>query len=109
MINVSQEYITKITSGYMEQIAAVITTDTTKAQTAFSDNLISINGREIRDVLDYRFFLAEREITLTLLRNGEEYELRGVDLLARAICHECDHLDGKLYTDVQIEALPNED
>ena len=36
-------------------------------------------------------------------RNGNEYELRGQDLLARAICHECDHLDGKLYTDVEIK------
>ena len=35
-------------------------------------------------------------------RHGEEFELSGTDLLARAICHECDHLDGKLYTDVQI-------
>lgn len=35
-------------------------------------------------------------------RQGKEYELSGTDLLARAICHECDHLDGKLYTDVQI-------
>lgn len=35
-------------------------------------------------------------------RKGEVYELSGTDLLARAICHECDHLDGKLYTDVQI-------
>jgi peptide deformylase len=42
-------------------------------------------------------------------RNGVEYELVGTDLLARAICHECDHLDGKLYTDVQIRKLmPNE-
>ena len=40
-----------------------------------------------------------------LNRDGEEYELRGQDLLARAICHECDHLDGKLYTDVQIKEL----
>ena len=38
-------------------------------------------------------------------RYGKEFELRGTDLLARAICHECDHLDGKLYTDVQIRAL----
>ena len=37
-------------------------------------------------------------------RNGQEYDLSGTDLLARAICHECDHLDGKLYTDVQIRA-----
>lgn len=42
-------------------------------------------------------------------RHGEEYELRGEDLLARAICHECDHLDGKLYTDVQIRPLTEEE
>ena len=29
----------------------------------------------------------------------KEYELEGTELLARAICHECDHLDGVLYTD----------
>ena len=38
-------------------------------------------------------------------RNGNQYELTGDGLLARAICHECDHLDGKLYTDVQIRPL----
>lgn len=38
-------------------------------------------------------------------RYGEEFEVSGSDLLARAICHECDHLDGKLYIDVQIRSL----
>jgi len=42
-------------------------------------------------------------------RYGKEFELRGTDLLARAICHECDHLDGKLYTDVQIKQLSDKD
>ena len=42
-------------------------------------------------------------------RYGEEFEVSGSDLLARAICHECDHLDGKLYTDVQIRKLSDED
>lgn len=42
-------------------------------------------------------------------RHGKEYELNGTDLLARAICHECDHLDGKLYTDVQIRPLTQEE
>ena len=42
-------------------------------------------------------------------RHGNEYELNGTDLLARAICHECDHLDGKLYTDVQIRPLSPEE
>ena len=42
-------------------------------------------------------------------RHGEQFEITGKDLLARAICHECDHLDGKLYTDVQIKRLTDED
>lgn len=29
--------------------------------------------------------------------NMEEYELEATELLARAICHECDHLDGIMY------------
>ena len=31
--------------------------------------------------------------------NMEAYELEGTGLLARAICHELDHLDGRLYVD----------
>ena len=47
-----------------------------------------------------------RAVTVRAMdRHGKEYELNGTDLLARAICHECDHLDGKLYTDVQIRPL----
>ncbi|MBR5144136.1 MAG: peptide deformylase [Clostridia bacterium] len=41
-------------------------------------------------------------------RHGEEFEVSGSDLLARAICHECDHLDGKLYIDVQIRPINDE-
>lgn len=32
-------------------------------------------------------------------REGNEFELTGYDLLAKAICHEVDHLDGIIYTD----------
>lgn len=31
-------------------------------------------------------------------RNGEKISLEGEDLLARAFCHEIDHLDGILFT-----------
>ncbi len=31
--------------------------------------------------------------------DGEEYIIEGEELLARAICHELDHLDGHLYTE----------
>lgn len=34
-----------------------------------------------------------------LNRNGEEFDVTGSDLLARALCHEIDHLDGKLFID----------
>lgn len=35
------------------------------------DVLVSINGHEIRDVLDYRFYLAERELSIEILRDGQ--------------------------------------
>ena len=38
------------------------------------DVLISINGREIRDVLDYRFYLAEKKVKLVFERDGEALE-----------------------------------
>ncbi len=31
--------------------------------------------------------------------NGEEFEMKGTGLLARAFCHEIDHLDGILFID----------
>ena len=31
--------------------------------------------------------------------DGEEYEIEGEELLARAICHELDHLDGHMYVE----------
>ncbi len=31
--------------------------------------------------------------------NMEEYILEGTELLARAVCHELDHLDGHMYTE----------
>lgn len=32
--------------------------------------------------------------------NMEEYEIEGIELMARAICHELDHLDGHMYTEL---------
>ena len=34
-----------------------------------------------------------------------EIEVEGTELLARAICHELDHLDGILYKDLVIDGL----
>ena len=42
-------------------------------------------------------------------RNGNEIEVKGSELLARALCHEIDHLDGKLYLDRAERMLDEED
>ena len=39
------------------------------------DTLVSINNNEIKDVLDYRFYLTEKRVELLLLRDGEEYSV----------------------------------
>ena len=44
-----------------------------------------------------------------LNEDGEEMIIEGTDLLARAICHEIDHLNGILYTDKVIEYCTDED
>ena len=43
-----------------------------------------------------------------LNRKGEEFTVEGSELLARAFCHELDHLDGKLYID-RAEYMLDED
>ena len=39
------------------------------------DFLISVNGHEIRDVLDYRFYLTERRVTLTVHRGPDLFDV----------------------------------
>lgn len=43
-------------------------------------------------------------------RNGKHCVVKGTELFARAICHECDHLDGRLFKDLATEMLePDEE
>ncbi len=44
-------------------------------------------------------------ICKALDRDMKEITVEGEDLLARAICHELDHLDGILYKDLAIDGL----
>lgn len=38
-------------------------------------------------------------------RHGKKFTIQGEDLLARAFCHELDHLDGKLFLDKVIRFI----
>lgn len=42
-------------------------------------------------------------------RNGEWYEIEADELIARCICHECDHLEGHLYTEIAYRKLTDEE
>ena len=42
-------------------------------------------------------------------RDGEWYEVEGEELIARCFCHELDHLDGIVYTEVMERLLTEEE
>lgn len=51
----------------------------------------------------------ERPATVTVKaqdRHGNEFTLKASELLARAVCHETDHLDGILFIDRVKKTLP---
>ncbi len=55
-----------------------------------------------------RFGVTKRPKRVTVRatnRHGEVYEITGEDLLARALCHEIDHLDGHLFTERTVRML----
>lgn len=46
----------------------------------------------------YGYVKRPQKVTIrATARNGEQFEMTGEDLLARAFCHEFEHLDGILY------------
>ena len=42
-------------------------------------------------------------------RDGQWYEVEGEELIARCFCHELDHLDGIIYTEVMDHFLSDEE
>ena len=45
----------------------------------------------------------EEVVVEALDENGKPIKIKGKDLLAEALCHEIDHLDGKLFIDIMEE------
>ena len=67
------------------------------------EGCLSVPGR-------WGFTVRPQTVTVKAMdRNGNYYTVTGSDLLARAICHETDHLDGILYTDISTHMLTEEE
>ncbi|MEG0570880.1 MAG: peptide deformylase, partial [Oscillospiraceae bacterium] len=55
---------------------------------------------------EYGMVARPMKVTVTAKdRYGKSYELTGEELLARALCHEIDHLEGILFKDLATEML----
>ena len=88
-------------SGYIELINPKIVAYSGRQQEA--EGCLSVPGR---------WGITDRPMHVTvkaLNRKGEEVTYTGKDLLARAFCHELDHLDGKLFTDNAIRMLSRDE
>lgn len=76
-----------------------------KGETSESEGCLSLPG--ITGIVKRPEFVKVKAFD----RNGKEYIVEGEGLLAKALCHEIDHLEGVLFTDiaesiVQPEAVP---
>lgn len=69
--------LAKMFGGSMVEIKDVIPhSPAYKSGIRAGDRLISINSHPIRDVLDYRFYMCEKSLTVTLEREGEERSVK---------------------------------
>ncbi|MCI8624150.1 MAG: peptide deformylase [Provencibacterium sp.] len=58
---------------------------------------------------EYGIVTRPRKVKVRALdRHGKPFEIAGEDLLARAFCHEIDHLEGRLFKDIA-ERMLDED
>ena len=68
-----------------------------------AEGCLSVPGR-------YGLVTRPKHVTVRAMnRKGEEYEITAHDFLARAFCHEIDHLDGHLYLEKVTRMLDEEE
>jgi peptide deformylase len=86
-----------IGNGIIELINPEITK--TKGTQESSEGCLSLPGK---------YGITRRPAFVTVKaqnRRGKEFTINGETLLAKALCHELDHLDGKLFIDIVIRML----
>lgn len=77
-----------------EGLIELINPEIIKTSGAVNDveGCLSVPGR-------WGYVTRPKKVTVRALdRHGKQFEMTGEDLLARAFCHEIDHLDGVLFT-----------
>ncbi len=90
----------------------VVETEPDKTYVMINPEIIKREGKqkEVEGCLSVpgKWGITDRPKTVTVRAtglDGKEYTATGTDLLARAFCHEIDHLDGILFTDNAVRML----
>lgn len=92
-----------VVEGFYELINPVIVSS--KGEQVGPEGCLSVKGKQGTVRRPYKVKAEYRD------RHGKKHKLTAEGFFARAVCHELDHLDGKLYTDIADEVydLPPED
>lgn len=84
-------FIVKIDDLYYECINPVIVSESGKQ--VGEEGCLSVRGK-------FGTVIRPKKITVVAYdRNGKQFTVKAQDFVARAFCHEYDHLDGVLYVD----------
>ncbi len=92
-----------VDEGFFELVNPVIVSF--KGEQTGPEGCLSVKGKQGTVTRPYKVKAEYRD------RNGRKHKLTADGFFARAVCHELDHLDGKLYTDIAEELydIPSED
>ena len=95
--------VVDVDEGFFELVNPVIVS--TKGEQTGPEGCLSVKGKQGTVTRPYKVKAEYRD------RNGKKHKLTAEGFFARAVCHELDHLDGVLYTDVASEVydLPDEE
>ena len=98
--------------GVLKQVIVIDTGEPGEKLVLINPEIVASSGEQKTPEgclsLPGRCGIVERpeEVTIRALdRTGEEYTKTGTGLLAKAFCHEIDHLSGILFTDKMIEEV----
>ena len=103
--------------GFMRRVCVVLDTlDNDKIIEMVNPEVVETEGEQTgsEGCLSFpdKFGMVTRPRIVTVRaqdRNGEWFEAEGEELIARCFCHELDHLDGIVYTEVMERFLTEEE
>lgn len=95
--------------GILKQVVVIDIDDSTGVKVLINPKITKIKGEhEVEEGClsfpnQYAKLVRPKEVTVEALdRSGKKITIKAKDLLAQAICHELDHLDGIVFIDKMI-------